>query len=349
MSQINLSSVVNHRFILAQRPEPFVAKLGSNILAFEEARLPEIQDGQVLVRNHWLSLDPSTRGWMSATHSYTMPTPLGEVARAFGAGVVIQSRHPDFEVGARVSGFFGFQEYAVMDGNALKRAPANAPLRAAIGVLGINGITAWVGLNDICAPKAGDTVVVTAAAGAVGSVVVQLAVSTGATVIGMAGSQDKCDFLTQLGATGTINYKTDDVSGALSRYCPNGINCVFDNVGGVLLDTMLLHIAVGARIALCGQISRYDGQTEGLRNWNRVLFNRATMRGFIFLDNPSLVAAAEEDLCDRLSKGQLIFREEIIEGLKNAPKGLEKLFDGSNRGKLLVRIAVDGGFKRGAA
>jgi NADPH-dependent curcumin reductase len=171
--------------------------------------------------------------------------------------------------------------------------------------------------------------------------VVQLAVSAGASVIGIAGSREKCDFLLELGAAGTINYKTEDVSAALSSWCPTGINCVFDNVGGVLLDTLLPHIAVGARIALCGQISRYDGQTEGLKNWNSLLFNRATMRGFIFLDDPKLMEAAEKDLADRLSKGQLIFREEIVEGLKNAPKALERLFDGSNNGKLLVRIAPD--------
>jgi NADPH-dependent curcumin reductase CurA len=160
-------------------------------------------------------------------------------------------------------------------------------------------------------------------------------------VIGMAGSQEKCDLLLELGAAGAINYKTDDVSAALSRYCPNRINCVFDNVGGVLLDTILLHIAVGARIALCGQISRYGGQTEDLKNWNRILFDRATMRGFIFLDYLKLVEAAEKDLGDRLSKEQLIFREEIIEGLQNAPKALEKLFDGTHSGKLLVRVAPD--------
>lgn len=341
MPQAFPSGVLNRRVVLAKRPEPFVARLADDIFSFDSVPVPVLQEGQVLVQNHWLGLDPSTRGAMSASASYAKPTPLGEPPRAFGAGIVVQSLDPSFAVGDRVSGFFGFQEYAVLDAKVLRPVPAAAPLRASISLLGINGLTAWIGLNDICKPKTGDTVVVTAAAGAVGSVVVQLAVAAGARVIGVAGSQEKCDFLRKLGAAGTINYKTDDLDQALAGLCPDGINCVFDNVGGKQLDTLLLHIAVGARLCLCGLISRYEGAPVGLENWSRILYMRATMRGFIFLDDPALMKAAETDLLDRLLKGQIIFREEIIEGLQNAPRALEKLFDGSNTGRLLIKVCPD--------
>ena len=217
-----------------------------------------------------------------------------------------------------------------------------APLSAAIGLLGINGLTAWFGINDICKPAAGETVVVTAAAGGVGSIAVQLAKAAGARVIGIAGDDDKCRWVEELGAEHCINYKKDDVGKAVAGFCPARVDCIFDNVGGAQLDSLLPSLNVNARIALCGAISRYGAaQPEVLSNWFFLLPNRALMKGFIFMDHADRHAAARSDLADRLKRGEITYREDVVDGLENAPDALGKLFAGTNRGKLLVRIGAE--------
>ncbi|MDX2702769.1 NADP-dependent oxidoreductase [Streptomyces sp. PA03-6a] len=231
------------------------------------------------------------------------PSPLGEVMRALGAGTVTGTQHPGFAVGDRVCGLLGWQEDALVDGAVLRRVPGGVPLHASLNTLGIAGQTAWPGLHDIGRPKKGETVVVTAAAGAVGSIAVQLAVAVGARVIGVAGTPDKCAWVREIGAEECIDYREQDVSAACSRLCPDGVDVVFDNVGGATLDALLPHLAVDARVVLCGAISRYDGgRGPGpLHNWFHLLPKRARMEAFIYMDHQARFDEIEADLLPRVA------------------------------------------------
>lgn len=329
------------RYVLAERPLTRNGPLQEGALRYEDDVLvPDLEEGQVLVKVEWMSLDPSTRTSMNDTGNYLAPSLLGEVARALGAGIVRASRHAAFTEGQRVSGFLGWQEDAVVDGSALWRVPDGVPLSAALNSLGIAGQTAWLGLHDIGRPREGDTVLVTAAAGGVGSVAVQLAVAAGARVVGTAGTQEKCDWVKELGADECVNYREEDISSAISRVCPEGIDVLFDNVGGATLDALLPHTAINARIVLCGAISRYSagGEAEPLYNWLHLMLNRVRAEGFIYTDHQDRFGEIEADLLPRVQSGELRTREHVIEGLNAAPKALEMLFDGTNEGKLLVRM-----------
>ncbi|GII57305.1 NADP-dependent oxidoreductase [Planotetraspora thailandica] len=329
------------RYVLAERPVAPTGPLQEGVLRYEDdVPVPQLEAGQVLVKVEWMSLDPATRSWMNDTPSSLPPSPLGETMRALGAGTVSASEHPDFAVGEQVCGLLGWQEDAVVDGSILRRVPEGVPLNASLNVLGIAGQTAWLGLHDIGRPRKGETVVVTAAAGGVGSIAVQLAAAAGARVIGVAGTPAKCDWVREIGADDCINYREDDVSAACSRLCPDGIDVIFDNVGGAMLDALLPHVAVNARVVLCGAISRHESGhgPVPLDNWFHLLVNRVRMEGFIYMDHEARFDEIEADLLPRLRNGELRSREHVVEGLTAAPAALHTLFDGTNTGKLLVRV-----------
>ncbi|WP_233839222.1 NADP-dependent oxidoreductase [Paraburkholderia sp. ZP32-5] len=341
MTESAANRIRNHRFILARRPDSPTGPLADDVLRYEAADMPVPAEGQFVVRNYWMSLDPGTRGWMNGTRNYIAPTEVGDVMRALCAGEVVSSKHASFPVGSFVEGLLGGQEYALSDGNGIRIIPATIPLAASLNVFGINGLTAWFGIHDIGQPQPDETAVVTAAAGGVGSVAVQLLKAAGCKVIGLAGDAEKCEWVRSLGAEDCINYKTDDVPAALARLCPDRIDIIFDNVGGSMLDSMLPFLNVSSRIILCGAISRYRGEQESLKNWLQLLINRTRMEGFIYLDHADRFHEAEADLLPRLERGELLYREHVIDGLEHAPAALNMLFDGMNRGKLLVKIASD--------
>ncbi len=340
-----MSTTHTRRYVLAGRPATTTGPIGDGVLRYQDdAPVPPVEDGQVLVKVEWLSLDVATRGWMNDVRNYLPPSPLGEAMRALGSGVVTESRHSDFAVGDRVSGLLGWQEDAVVDGSTLRQVPDGVPLQAALHVLGISGQTAWLGLRDIGQPKPGETVVVTAAAGAVGSIAVQLAVAAGAQVIGVAGTPQKCAFVRELGAVDCVNYREQNVEAAIARLAPDRVDVVFDNVGGAILDALLPQLAVNARVVLCGAVSRYDRDGRGtvpLYNWFHLLPNRVRMEGFIYLDHKDRFDEVEADLLPRVRRGELRCQEHIIDGLKAAPDGIQVLLNGSNNGKVLVNLSSD--------
>ncbi|GAA3049656.1 NADP-dependent oxidoreductase [Pseudonocardia yunnanensis] len=332
------------RYVLAARPATTTGPIEDGVLRYEDdAPVPPIEDGQVLVKVEWLSLDVATRGWMNDVRNYLPPSPLGGAMRALGSGIVTGSRHKDFAVGDRVSGLVGWQEDAVVHGSTLSKVPDGVPLQAALHVLGISGQTAWLGLHDIGQPEPDETVVVTAAAGAVGSIAVQLAVAAGARVVGVAGTPQKCAFVRELGAVGCVNYREQDVAAAIAELAPDRVDVLFDNVGGAILDALLPHMAVNARVVLCGAVSRYD-KSRGpvpLYNWFHLLPNRVRMEGFIYMDHKDRFAEIEADLLPRVRRGELRCQEHILDGLKAAPEGIQVLLSGSNNGKVLIRLGSD--------
>jgi NADPH-dependent curcumin reductase len=334
-------SAVNRQILLKSRPEGAIAE--SNF-QFNEAPIPEPSEGEVLVRNDFLSLDPAIRIWMTPVRTYADPIEIGDVMRGFSAGHVVTSRHPDFAEGDRVSGLLGWQDYAAVEGKFLEKATHDLPLSASLGVLGLNGRTAYFGLLDVGELKEGDTVVVSGAAGAVGSIVGQIAKIKGCRAVGTAGSDAKCRWLTEeLGFDAAINYKTADVFEELSRHCPDGINVFFDNVGGPVLDTVLRLIAPRARIVICGAISTYNDTkpSPGPVNYRALLIKRARMEGFIVMDYVEEVPEATKQLAQWVTEGKIVYAEDIVAGLKQAPKVINRLFDGSNKGKLLISLAEE--------
>jgi NADPH-dependent curcumin reductase CurA len=330
------------RYVLGERPITPTGTLPEGILRYEEDVLvPPLETGQVLVKVEWISLDPATRRWMNDAPSYFPSSAVGVPIRALGAGTISASEHPDLAVGDRVCGWLGWQEDAVVHGSNLRRVPQGVPLAASLNVLGIAGQTAWLGLHDIGRPRKGETVIVTAAAGSVGSIAVQLAAAAGARVIGVAGTSAKCEWVREIGADDCINYREEDVSTACSRLCPAGVDVIFDNVGGTTLDALLPHAAINARVVLCGAISRYeDGRGPSpLGNWVYLLLNRVRMEGFMRMDHEDRFDEIEADLLPRLRNGEIRSREHVVEGLTAAPAALHMLFDGTNTGKLLVRVS----------
>ena len=293
------------------------------------------------MRNHWLSLDPYMRGRMSDAKSYAKPVAIGEVMIGGTAGEVVQSNHPDFVAGDKVVGALGWQLFGVADGGALRKVDAGTiPLSAWLGPLGMPGVTAWVGLLDICAPQPGETVVVTAASGAVGSVVGQLAKIHGARAVGIAGGPDKCRYVVdELGFDACIDYKAGKLHGELMAAAPEGIDCLFENVGGEIFDTLLTQMKPFSRIALCGLISQYNGAPYPMQNIRAVLINRIRMQGFIVFDDLSRWPPALEELTGHVASGRIKYRESVADGLAAAPAALISLLKGGNFGKQLVRLA----------
>ncbi len=330
---------VNRQFLLAARP---VGMVKPSDFAYREEPVPVPGPGQVLVRNMWLSLDPAMRGWMNEGRSYIAPVAIGEVMRGGTVGEVVTSNSPGFPVGGIVTGMLGWQDYAISDGKGLSQVPPGPPVSTALGVLGMPGLTAYFGLLDVGQPKAGETVVVSAAAGAVGSIVGQIAKITGCRAVGIAGSDQKCRWLVhELGFDAAINYRTENVSDGLRAHCPGGIDVYFDNVGGDILDTVLRRINLRARIVICGAISQYNstGPVQGPSNILSLLVNRARMEGFIVFDYAKRYGEGRAALAAWLAAGSLKYAEDIVEGLENAPVALLRLFEGTNTGKVLVKVS----------
>jgi len=299
-------------------------------------------DGEVLVKNAYVSLDPAMRGWMNDARSYIPPVGIGEVMRAFAVGEVIASKDPDVPVGSHVGGLLGVQEYAIANGKGVfKVDPSLAPLPVYLGTLGMPGVTAYFGLLDIGKPKAGETVVVSGAAGAVGGLVGQIAKIKGCHVVGIAGGPEKCGHLLEdLGFDATIDYKAGNLDAELSEHCERGIDIYFDNVGGEILDSALAHLARKARVVICGAISQYNNTTalQGPANYLSLLVNNASMTGFTMSDYLSRYGEAVQQLGSWLASGELVSREDVAEGLENFPDTLLRLFAGENRGKLVLKI-----------
>jgi NADPH-dependent curcumin reductase len=335
-----MSAYPNRQWKLIARP---VGLPKRSDFALETAPAPEPVDGQVLVRNHFISLDPAMRGWMNDARSYVPPVGLGEVMRAGAVGEVIASRDPKWQPGDYAVGIFGIQEYAVSNAAGLQRVdPSLAPLPLFISALGMPGLTAYFGLLDIGDPQPGQTVVVSAASGAVGALVGQIARIKGARAVGLAGGPEKCRYVTEeLGFDACIDYKNEDIGRGLTRNCPNGIDVYFDNVGGEILDLCLARLARKARIVICGAISQYNatGEVAGPKNYLSLLVNNARMEGFVVFNYADRYAEGLQHLATWLKDGRLKSREDIVDGIETFPETLLKLFSGENFGKLMLKTA----------
>jgi NADPH-dependent curcumin reductase CurA len=331
---------VNHQFRLAARPQGMV---GREHFDYVEEPVPELKDGEVLVKILYISLDPAMRGWMAEGRSYIQPVEIGEVMRAGTVGRVVESKGRKLAVGDHVSGWLGVQEYAVCEENAvLKVNTQDVPLPTYLGALGMPGVTAYFGLLEVGAPKEGETVVVSGAAGAVGSVVGQIAKLKGCRVVGIAGGPEKCKWIVdELGLDAAIDYKSEDVNVALREQCPEGVDVYFDNVGGDILDAALARLARGARVVICGAISQYNNldAVKGPSNYMSLLVNRARMEGFVVVDYMSRAPEATCEMAGWIADGRLVAREDVVEGFERFPDALVKLFRGENVGKLVLKVA----------
>jgi hypothetical protein len=331
---------MNRRWTLAARPHGMVKE---SDFAFGETPVLQPGDGQVLVRVLYLSFDPTQRGWIEDRPSYLPPVQIGEVMRSAAVGQVTLSKHPGFAKGDLVQGLFGWQDYAVVPGAMLgAKIPADSPPTWALGVLGITGLTAYFGMLDLGKPKTGETVVVSGAAGATGSVAGQIAKLQGAHVIGIAGGASKCAWLIkEAHFDAAIDYKHDDVAARLRELCPKGIDVYFDNVGGEILDAVLGQIAQRARIVLCGGISGYNeaNPPPGPRNLMNLVVQRGRMEGFIILDYVARFGEGVAKLSEWIRNGDIVHQEDVQRGLENAPRTLLRLFTGANTGKQLLQVA----------
>ena len=334
----------NKQIHLDNRPEG--EAIASNF-KLVTAQTPELKDNQVLVRHHYMSLDPYMRGRMNDSKSYAQPQPLGETMQGGTVGEVVESKHPKYAVGDKVVGFGGWQEYSVVDASqpgALKKVDTtHVPLSHYLGAVGMPGVTAWYGLVKIIAPKAGETLVVTAASGAVGSAFGALAKARGCRVVGIAGGADKCRYVTdELGFDACIDYRqhpdVKSMSTALKEACPNGIDGYFENVGGYIFDAVLLRANAFARVALCGMIAGYDGQPLPLANPALILINRMKIEGFIVSEHMEVWPEALTELGTLVATGKLKPRESIAQGIESAPEAFLGLLKGRNFGKQLVKL-----------
>jgi hypothetical protein len=339
---------MNRRWLLATRPP---GEFDESAFRMDEAPVPEPKEGEVLVHNVWLSLDPYMRGRMRDVKSYASPVPIGGVMEGGTVGEVIASRNPHFKEGDIVEERLGWQEYGISTGKGMRKIdPALAPISTALGVLGMPGMTAYFGLLEVGQMKAGDTVVVSAASGAVGGVVGQIArIKEAKRVVGIAGGKAKCDYCTkELGYDACVDYRplgrdTKKLVDALRAACPDGIDVYFDNVGSWISDAIYPLINLRARIAICGMIAEYNLETPevGPRFTRALLTNRARVEGFIVLDFAKRYGEAMKEMAAWVRGGTLKYREDVVDGLENAPRALMRLFKGENFGKQLVRIRPD--------
>lgn len=330
--------LVNRVFRLAARP---VGLPKPSDWTLQQEPVADPGPGQLLVRVSHLSLDPAMRGWMNEGRSYVPPVGIGEVMRALGAGHVVASNHPGFAVGDAVTGLFGIQEYALSDGKGVTRVDeAAAPFPVWLGALGMTGLTAYFGLLDVGRPVAGQTVVVSGAAGAVGTVVGQIAKILGCRVVGIAGGPEKCRLLTEtLGFDAAIDYRKPGLKDSLRTHCPQGVDVFFDNVGGEILDTVLTRLARGARIVICGAISQYnEAVPKGPGNYMSLLVNRASMQGMVVFDYAPRYPEAVRQLSTWMAEGRLQSLEQVVEGIETFPERLNMLFRGENTGKLVLKV-----------
>jgi NADPH-dependent curcumin reductase CurA len=335
-----MSTLQNRQFRLTSRPVGMVQRSDFD---FVTTPAGEPGPGEVLVRVLYLSLDPAMRGWMNEGKSYIAPVGLGDVMRAGGLGRVVASSDASLAVGDTVVGMTGVQDYSIAKARELTKVdPRLAPLPRYLGALGMPGLTAYFGLLDIGQPKAGETVVVSAAAGAVGAVTGQIAKIKGCRAVGIAGGPDKCRYVVEeLGFDAAIDYKNVDVRAALAQHCPKGIDIYFDNVGGDILDVVLSMLARRARVIICGAISQYNNREsiQGPRNYLSLLINHARMEGFVVFDYAVRYAEGAQALAGWALSGKLKAREHIVEGLETFPDTLQMLFRGENSGKLVIQVA----------
>lgn len=331
---------MNKQFLLAARPQGMVKDTDFD---FRGMSVPTITEGQILIKNEYISLDPAMRGWMNEGTTYIKGVEIGEVMRALGVGVVIESKNEKFKVGDAVSGLTGVQLYTITDGNGWFKIDTNAfPMSWYVGVLGMSGFTAYFGLLDKGLPKPGETILVSAAAGMVGSLVGQIGKIKGCKVIGIAGGSEKCKMvLDEFGFDDVIDYKaTTNMGKSIREKAPNGIDIYFDNVGGDILDAALLNLARGARVVICGAISQYNDYTfMGLKNYMKILTARGTMTGLVVLDYYPRAGEALKDMGAWLNQGKIKYKEHMISGIENFPSALRMLFTGENKGKLLLKIS----------
>lgn len=334
-------SFENKQWIFSQVPS--AGPLQSSCFKYQESCLPELQEGEYLIKNKLLSFDPTQRMWMQAD-TYVPQIPVGSVMRSLALGEVVKSRNPNIPEGSRFTGLFGWQEYSVRNGKDLfpdTPVPAGVSDEAAMSVFGLTGLTAYFGMKDVGHVKKGDVVLVSGASGATGSIAAQIARLEGASkVIGIAGGEKKCAWLKEKAKLdGTIDYKNQNVLEEIKKQAPEGIDLFFDNVGGATLDAALANIKLGARIVLCGAISAYQGTSDpAIRNYMNLVLNRASMRGFLFSDHLHLMEEAVAKLGAWVASGELCFEVDVQSGLENAPDTLQRLFDGKNFGKQLLKI-----------
>ncbi|MFZ6817339.1 NADP-dependent oxidoreductase [Undibacterium sp. Ji22W] len=338
-----MPSTMNRQIRLASRPVGFPT---AESWSHTTEPLRELIEGEIQVKTLYLSIDPAMRGWMNGGKSYIRPVEINEVMRAGGVGIVVGSQSERFAVGDYVSGSIGVQEYwtgMASDKYAgfYKIDPTLAPLPAYLNALGMPGMTAYFGLLDVGQPKAGETVVVSGAAGAVGQTVGQVAKQKGCRVVGIAGGKEKCDFVVnELGFDACIDYKNNSVKDGLKEFCPNGVDIYFDNVGGEILDTVLTRINLKARIIICGAISQYNNTTaiKGPSNYLALLVNRARMEGIVVFDYVKRYPEAVKEMGQWMAQGQFHTREDIVQGLDQFPAALMMLFEGKNFGKLILQV-----------
>lgn len=332
-------TAVNKQWRLKERP---IGEPNADTWDYTETEVPTITDGQLLIKIEYISVDPAMRGWLNDAKSYIAPVKIGDVMRAGTVGRVVESKRDGFAAGDYVCGHNGVQSYAVSDGTGLyKIDPDLAPLPYYLGVLGMPGMTGYFGLLKTGQPKAGETVVVSGAAGAVGSLVGQIAKIKGCRVVGIAGGKEKCQFLVdELGFDAAIDYKNENVKKALKQTCPNGVDVFFDNVGGDILNDVLTHINLHARIVICGAISQYNNTTpvKGPSNYLALLVNRARMEGIVVFDNIKEYPIAMKEIAGWIQSGNLKVKDHIIEGIETFPDTLMMLFKGENFGKLVLKV-----------
>lgn len=332
-------SQTNTQFLLAKRP---VGEPGADCWTLTKSAMPEPGEGEFLVKNEYISLDPAMRGWMNDSKSYIPPVGIGEVMRACSAGEVVASNNPKFNVGDKVSGIFGVQEYAISNGKGAAVVDANLlPLPMYLAALGMPGMTGYFGLLEVGQPQEGDTVVVSGASGAVGQVVGQVAKIKGCRVVGIAGGPEKCAYVVdELGFDACIDYKAENVKAKLKEHYPKGVNVYFDNVGGEILDDVLTQIAPKARIVICGAISQYNNTTpiKGPSNYLSLLVNRARMEGIVVMDYTHQYREGAMQMGQWMMQGKFKCKIDTVEGLETFPNTLMKLFTGENFGKLVIKV-----------
>ncbi|MGB0522235.1 MAG: NADP-dependent oxidoreductase [Flammeovirgaceae bacterium] len=332
---------MNKQLILVKRPEGMPDE---STWKLEENSIPEPAEGEVLIKHHYISLDPAMRGWMNDSKSYIPPVPLGDVMRAGSIGIVEKvNNHPTFKVGDCLTGWGGVQQYTVTDGkNWYPVDPNLAPMPMYIGTLGMPGMTAYFGILEVGKIKEGETVLVSGAAGAVGSIVGQIAKIKGCKVVGIAGGEKKCKYLIdELGFDGAIDYKGEEnIYKAIKRECPVGIDVYFDNVGGEMLDAALAQIRMHARIVICGAISQYNNMkaVKGPSNYLSLLVNRGTMQGMVVMDYAKDYAKAAREMGGWMMQGKLKSKEDIYEGIENFYETFQRLFTGEKLGKLVLKV-----------
>jgi len=332
----------NKQLVLKKRP---VGLPDKDTWTLTETTIPQPKEGEFLIQNEYISLDPAMRGWLNDTRSYIPPVQLNEVMRAGGVGKVIASNNPNFKEEDYVYGQTGVQQYIITDGKGYHKVdPSLAPLPMYLGTLGMPGMTAYFGILEVGELKEGDTVLVSGAAGAVGSVVGQIAKIKNCKVIGIAGGADKCNYLVdELGFDGAIDYKNDDIKAKIKEYFPKGIDVYFDNVGGEILDAALGRLAMHARIVICGAISQYNNTTavKGPANYLSLLVSRASMKGMVVFDYAKDYGKAAQQMGQWMQQGELKSKEDIYEGIENFHKTFLRLFSGEKMGKLVLKVSED--------